>query len=336
MPELQRYKLIVACPESPDQAEFYLVHINHDIQVCSERGEVAGQHFVIVQLIVSDGTEVAMEKRKRNITLIVFVCIAVALLVGTIVVKPPGEHGAIKELMRDAVLHETNKVSLFGLMDVNPGLISAFTVTGVLFVFALCVRIFVIPKFKIVPGKFQLLLETLVGFFDGLAKSNSPHRNSFLGAYIFTAGVYIFVGTIFELFGIQVITTRGASISLPAPLADINGAIMMGCLSYGVIMAGGIVGNKLKGVALTLKDFSLPISMSFRIFGALLSGALVTELVYHYAALSYGLPIIVGVLFTLLHALIQAYVLTMLTSQFYGEVSEPPHKEKKKLQETSN
>ena len=50
--------------------------------------------------------------------------------------------------------------------------------------------------------------------------------------------------------------------------------------------------------------------MSFRIFGALLSGALVTELVYYYIHLSFVLPVVVGVLFTLLHALIQAYVLT--------------------------
>lgn len=269
-----------------------------------------------------------MDKRRKTASIIFFVCIAVILLIGSIVVKSPGSHGSISELMRDAVLHETNKISLFGIKDVNPGLISAYTVTAVLFVFSLCVRIFVIPGFKLVPGKFQLLLETLVEFFDGLAKSNSPHRNKFLGAYIFAAGVYIFVGTVFELFGIQVITTHGTSMALPAPLADINGAIMLGCLSYLVIMSGGIAENKLKGVGSTLKEFSLPISMSFRMFGALLSGALVTELVYHYIHLSYGLPIIVGVLFTLLHALIQAYVLTMLTALFYGEVSEPAHEKK--------
>ena len=66
--------------------------------------------------------------------------------------------------------------------------------------------------------------------------------------------------------------------------------------------------------------------MSFRLFGALLSGALVTELVYYYDSLSFVLPVIIGVLFTLLHALIQAYVLTMLTSMFYGEVSEKVEK----------
>ena len=38
--------------------------------------------------------------------------------------------------MTDAVLHETNKISLFG-MEVNPGLISAFVITGILFIVAL-------------------------------------------------------------------------------------------------------------------------------------------------------------------------------------------------------
>ena len=270
-----------------------------------------------------------MEKKKRKVGIVVFSVLALILMVVSIIVKsPPGGHESIGELMRDAVLHETNKINFVGLKEVNPGFISAVTVTAVLFVFSLIVRVFVIPRFKMVPGKFQLLLETLVGFFDNLAKSNIPHRNKFLGAYIFTAGVYIFTGTIFELFGVQAITTHGTSIALPAPLADINGAIMMGCLSYLIILSGGIAENGLGGVGKTLKEFSLPVSMSFRLFGALLSGALVTELVYHYIHLSYGLPVLVGVLFTLLHALIQAYVLTMLTSLFYGEVSEPAHKKK--------
>ena len=42
------------------------------------------------------------------------------------------------------------------------------------------------------------------------------------------------------------------------------------------------------------------------------------------------LPVLVGILFTLLHALIQAYVLTMLTALFYGEVSEHPEENQKK------
>ena len=269
-----------------------------------------------------------MDRNAKKKGLIFFACIAVLSFVGSFLTGGGGDGESVRVLMRDAVLHETNKISLFGIMDINPGLVSAYVVTAAILIAALCIRIFAVPRFKMVPGKLQSALEALVGFFDNLAKSSSPRINGFLGAYIFAASVYIFVGTVFELLGVQVIATNGASVSLPAPLSDINGALMLGCLSYLVILSGGIAKNGLRGVGLTLKEFSLPISMSFRLFGALLSGALVTKLVYSALFLSYGLPVVVGVLFTLLHALIQAYVLTMLTALFYGEVSEPSQKNK--------
>ena len=268
-----------------------------------------------------------MSKQKKGFVLCM-VAAAVMLVVSLLLpAAPKGE--TVQEAMRDAVLHESNRIDLFG-KEVNPGLISAMTVSGILLVVAACLRIFVIPRFQYVPGRLQLLLEELVGLFDRMAKSNSPERNGFLGAYIFGAGVYIFTGTIFELFGLQAVTTQGHSIALPAPLSDINAAIALGCLSYLVILSGGVASNGMRGVGRTLKEFSLPISMSFRLFGALLSGLLVTELVYYYTALSYVLPVVEGVLFTLLHALIQSYVLTTLTSLFYGEVSEHSASEGKK------
>ena len=276
--------------------------------------------------------DVILSKKKRNGTIIVSALVLVMLIIGVVMNGVGEKHETIQEAMKDAVLHGDNKINLFGLA-VNPSLLSAYIVTAILLVFALIIRIFFVPKFKMVPGKFQLLIEEWVGVFHGLAKTNSPHRNKALGAYIFGAGSYIFVGTMFELFGFQAVTTEGHSISLPAPLADINGAICMGVLSYLFILSGGIAGNKFKGVLLTLKEFSLPISMSFRLFGALLSGMLVTELVYYFITLSFVLPVIVGILFTLIHAIVQAYVLTMLTSIFYGEVSEVHHKEKKEKKE---
>lgn len=271
-----------------------------------------------------------MTKKHKILAACTFGLAIAALLVAVLLVKSPADNETINGAMRDEVLHESNKVSLFGLL-VNPGLISAFVVTGVITIFAVIVRLFVIPRFKIIPGRFQTFLEDAVGMFDRMAKTNSPHRNDFLGAYIFTAAAYIFIGTLFELFGFQVVCVNGNSISLPAPLADINGAITMGCLSYLVILGGGITANGIRGAGKTLKDFSLPISMSFRLFGALLSGALVTELVYYYTAMSFVIPVLVGVMFTLLHALIQAYVLTMLTALFYGEVTEPRLPKPKKI-----
>ena len=271
-----------------------------------------------------------MSSRKKKIAAAIFLFLAAVFLVGIFAAGTAEKHETIKEVMRDAVLHEDNRINLFGFMTVSPALISAYTVTGIILVFALIVRLFIIPKFTDMPGPFQQLLELWVETFDNLGKTNSPHRNKALGAYLFAAGSYIFVGTCFELFGLQAITTNGHPIAMPAPLADINGAISMGVTSYLFILIGGVTANKIKGIGLTLKEFSLPISMSFRLFGALLSGALVTELVYYSIRLSFVLPVVVGVLFTLLHALIQAYVLTMLVSVFYGEVTEQHRSEPKK------
>ncbi len=272
-----------------------------------------------------------MSKKARKKTLVIMAILMVIALIGVVITFPFSvKHESVKAAMRDAVLHDINKIDFFGIVAADPSLVAGYVVSAVLLVFALLMRIFVIPRFQKVPHGLQLMLETWVGFFDNLAKTNSPHRNKALGAYIFGAGTYIFAGTMFELFGIQGLTTEGHSISLPAPLANINGAICMGVLSYLFILSGGIAANKAKGVGKTLKEFSLPISMTFRLFGALLSGMLTTELVYYYITLSFVLPVAVGVLFTVIHALIQAYVLTMLTSFYYGEVTEVHEKKKKK------
>lgn len=269
------------------------------------------------------------EKSRKFLFLAIWLSLIMILIIGIIIMWPPGEkHETIREVMKDGVLHEHNKISLFGVY-VNPGVISAFSVTTVLLFVAAIIRIFVIPRFKIVPGKFQSVLEKLVEFFANMAHTNSHHRPGFVGAYIFSAGVYIFFSTIFELFGIQAVTANGMSISLPAPISDINAAIATGVMSYGIILFAGIRYNGFKGALGVLKDFSLPVSMSFRLFGALLSGLLVTELVYYYVGLSFVLPVIVGVLFTLLHAVIQTYVLATLVSIFYGEAVEPKTKKGK-------
>ena len=268
-----------------------------------------------------------MKQHKKGLA--IWLVVVALLFIAALLAGSPGQSETVQEAMRDAVLHNTGQISLFGLTTVNPGMVSAFLVTAILLIAAALIRIFAIPRFKLQPGKLQLVLEEAVGLFGGMARGNSPHRNRFLGAYIFSAGAYIFIGTLFELLGLQAITVHGHPITLPAPLSDVNAAIAMGTLSYLVIVSGAVAEHGPKGVLKALKEFSLPISMSFRLFGALLSGLLVTELVYYYVSLSFILPVIVGVLFTLLHALIQTYVLTMLVALYYGEVSEPAHEASK-------
>lgn len=115
---------------------------------------------------------ISMKSKKKF--MILWVLLIAVLFAGSLLTAPPGKTETIQTAMRDAVLHEENQISLFGWKNVNPGLISAMTVSAILLIAAACIRVFVIPKFKVVPGRFQLLLEHAVSLFDGMARTMEP------------------------------------------------------------------------------------------------------------------------------------------------------------------
>ena len=97
-----------------------------------------------------------MRKSKRG--LLAWLLLVAALLAGSLLTGHGGKEESIQTAMRDAVLHDVNRVNFFG-KAVNPGLISAFTVTAILLIAAALIRILVISRFRYVPGKLQLALE---------------------------------------------------------------------------------------------------------------------------------------------------------------------------------
>ena len=66
-----------------------------------------------------------MEKKKKTRFIVGWLLITAALLAGSLLVPGHGKSESVQEAMRDAVLHGTNRVSLFGLKDVNPAYISS-------------------------------------------------------------------------------------------------------------------------------------------------------------------------------------------------------------------
>ena len=89
----------------------------------------------------------------------------------------------------DIVAPET-AFELFGI-KVSVSVVSGAAVCLGLIVFAAIVRIFVIPRFKMIPGFFQTMLEWLVEKFD---------IGKFLGPYTFGTAAYICFGVLIELY----------------------------------------------------------------------------------------------------------------------------------------
>ena len=104
-----------------------------------------------------------MSGKRRKIGIAVWLCIVLILLAACILTAPSaGGEDSIKEVMRDAVLHENDKISLLGVIEVNPAVLSGLVVTGALLLLAAILRIWAIPNFKYVPGRLQMLLEQAV------------------------------------------------------------------------------------------------------------------------------------------------------------------------------
>lgn len=222
---------------------------------------------------------------------------------------------SVKERLSEALMPE--KVRIFGNFEVGPSMFTALAVTAFLLAICVVLRLTVIRKLRNVPKKPQILIEMIVKAFDKLAKDATHDLENFVGPYVMAAASFICVSTLVELLGIR-----------PA-LADINTCFALGFSTFVVIHFFGV---KKRGLGIRLKrmlnpiniitDIAVPVSLSFRLFGSIVSGLLIMELIYSYIALSFVLPVLVSVITTLFHALIQAYIFSTLSSLFIGEAVE--------------
>lgn len=216
---------------------------------------------------------------------------------------------SLGELLKKSIFPK--KLKIFSL-EIDPTLLSALVVSLILLLMALVIRLFIIPRFsKDRPSNLQIILESTINFFDKIAKDTAKNKASFVGAYIYMAGLFIFTGTLIELLGFRPV------------MSSINTCIAISIMTFSIMVYSSIRNKGIaKGTLSLVKDITLPISMTFRLFGSILSGFLIMQLLYYFIWLKVGIPAVMSVMFTLFHAIIQAYIFAVLSSLFIGETLE--------------
>lgn len=176
-----------------------------------------------------------------------------------------------------------------------------------------------------VPSNFLNILEILVESVDGLVESTMGSQNMRFAPYMFTLIVFLVVANLFGLTGLK------------PPTSDYSVTLALALITFFLTQywswknGGGIIGY-IKGfgdpVALlaplnVIGELSNPISLSFRLFGNIMSGGIIMTLVY--SAAGYFAPIIAAplhVYFDLFAGLLQAFIFVMLTMIFVGGAEE--------------
>ena len=212
-------------------------------------------------------------------------------------------------------------IPVFGGIDVSQTLVSAVLASLVIIIFAAIVRIFFIPKFKIIPGRFQMILEMSVDAVRGYTRSKvGEWASKSLSPYMFTIALLIIVNGIFELMGMR------------AAMTDLNFTLALSLITFILIQVYSI---KKKGLLKRLAAFAkpsivllpvniattaaIPVSLSCRMFGNILGGMIVMELLYSIVAVKWFLPGILAIYFTVFHTLMQAFIFITLSLTFIHE-----------------
>lgn len=223
----------------------------------------------------------------------------------------------------------SERVELFGFSLAKTTLTGA-GVLVVLILLLVVLRFTVIRKFSVEqPKGAQLALETAVDFIDNMVKGNvHGYQPKNLQPFMLSIALYMFGCALSELFGLR------------APTSDLTFTFALGLTTFVSMNVYGIkkngVGGRLKNMGgavpamrplmIPLKavsDVSIPVSLGARLFGNMLGGMLVMDLLKGvlggYAS---GLPAIAGLWFNLAHPGIQIYIFVTLSLTFINEAME--------------
>lgn len=219
-------------------------------------------------------------------------------------------------------MEELNCETVFEL-PVLGGISESVVVTWIIMAVLVAASIIFVRNLKVEnPGKVQLALESAIGwaqdFFEGIiGKENKRYI-----PYLITVLVYLGISNaIVPLFGFK------------PPTKDLNVTAALAIMSMCLIEFSGIYRNGLKhwikhfarpvpvvAPIMVLEIVIRPLSLCMRLFGNMLAGFVVMELLKTFVPLI--IPIPVSFYFDIFDGLLQAYVFVFLTALFMNEEME--------------
>ncbi len=214
-------------------------------------------------------------------------------------------------------------VKVFGL-SLSRSIVDVWGIIAVMTVLAILFRVFVVPRFTDKPGKLQNLVETSIEAIGQYTHGKLHVATDALACYMFTIALLMIGSALIELIGLR------------PPTADLKLTLSMALITfiminYYGIKEKGLIG-RIKSMAQPkafilpirlLTDLAVPVSLGCRLFGNMLGGMVVMDLLkMALGANGIGVPSIAGLYFNIFHPLIQTYIFITLSLTFINEAVE--------------
>lgn len=189
-------------------------------------------------------------------------------------------------------------------------------------VFAIIIGILMLAtrNCSIVPGPIQNAVEMILEALMSQFKQSLGNRAAQMSAVLFTFFLFILMSNEIGLL-------PNPDGLIKSPTSDINTTFGLALATMAVVWVMGI---KTKGIGFfghffkpftpfvvinAIEECAKPITLAFRLFGNILAGEILLELLYKLAP--YGTPMI-WIVFSIVIGIIQAFIFTLLSAAYIG------------------
>ena len=259
-------------------------------------------------------------KKKKHRLYMILAVISTWFLIGTVISSVSESSGGLNVEFQMF----SERMTLFGVSFAKTT-VMMWVIIVIVLLLGLMFRFILFPRFdKDNPTGFQNVIEISVEAMENFTKGVLGDYTEQIAPYMYSLAVFMILSAISELFGIR------------PPTSDLVVTLAMGLITFALINFYGIrkkgFGGRVKSLAKPtpvifpmkiLSDIAVPISLACRLFGNMIGGMIVMDLLKSvlngYAT---GIPAVAGLYFNAFHPLIQTYIFIILSLTFINEAIE--------------
>ncbi|NLK75162.1 MAG: F0F1 ATP synthase subunit A [Clostridiales bacterium] len=192
-----------------------------------------------------------------------------------------------------------------------------------LIILAVIVRI-KLRNFREIPSGFQNAVETVIEMFDNFATDTLGEKLTYISPWFFMVFAFILISALSSVFGLR------------APTADWATTFALAFASFSLMLFMGFKhrkGDYLKSFfephfiffpLNILGELAKPVSLSFRLFGNMLSGTIILTLYYSLTPfiVQIGIPSLLHAFFDVIFGALQTYIFVIISLMYIRGAAE--------------
>lgn len=200
---------------------------------------------------------------------------------------------------------------------------NTWIIMAIMIVLAIIARM-KLKKFEVVPKGSQNIIEAIIEIFDNFVTNTLGEKLSYVAPWFFMAFMFILLSSLLSVFGLR------------APTADFITTFALALVSFVLMIFMGV--RHKKGTYIktlfepnfvffpvnVIGELAKPVSLSFRLFGNVISGTIILTLYYSLTPyfVQIGIPALLHAFFDVIIGALQTYIFVIISLMYIKNAAD--------------